>query len=124
MLKGSFIYFLIVITSALSSNAQSHYPVVNMPVNLTLEDKLVPKLYSFDLQDVKLLNSRFKQNMEREQEWLMSIGKRLLHSFRTNAGDSVRRKAVMMLALNLLAGESLDCELGDILLATFYQDLL
>ena len=43
--------------------------------------------YSFDLQDVKLLDSRFKDNMERDGKWLLSIDNdRLLHSWRVNAG--------------------------------------
>ena len=112
MLKGSFyLFFLIVITSALSSNAQSHYPGQHAG-KFALEDKLVPKLYSFDLQDVKLLNSRFKQNMEREQEWLMSIGvKRLLHSFRTNAGVFSAPEGGYDAGVKLAGWESLDCEL-------------
>jgi uncharacterized protein len=45
------------------------------------------KAYSFDLQDVKLLDSRFKENMERDGKWLLRIdNNRLLHSWRVNAG--------------------------------------
>ena len=45
------------------------------------------KAYSFDLQDVKLLDSRFKDNMLRDGRWLLSIdNNRLLHSWRVNAG--------------------------------------
>lgn len=47
------------------------------------------KAYSFDLKDVKLLNSRFKDNMERDGKWLLSIdNNRILHSWRVNAGMS------------------------------------
>jgi DUF1680 family protein len=53
----------------------------------TLKPKIQVKAYSFDLQDVKLLNSRFKENMERDGRWLLSIdNNRLLHSWRVNAG--------------------------------------
>jgi uncharacterized protein len=45
------------------------------------------KAYSFDLSAVRLLDSRFKENMERNGKWLLSINKnRLLHSWRVNAG--------------------------------------
>ncbi|MEP7257349.1 MAG: beta-L-arabinofuranosidase domain-containing protein [Flavitalea sp.] len=47
------------------------------------------KAYAFDLQDIRLLNSRFSENMEREQHWLLALpNDRLLHSFNINAGLS------------------------------------
>lgn len=53
----------------------------------TIKPHIQDKAYSFDLQDVKLLNSRFKDNMERDGRWLLSIeNDRLLHSWRVNAG--------------------------------------
>ena len=53
----------------------------------TIKPQIQVKAYSFDLQDVKLLNSRFKDNMERDARWLLSIdNNRLLHSWRVNAG--------------------------------------
>ena len=94
-----------------AGKAQSHYPGQHAG-KFALEDKLVPKLYSFDLQDVKLLDSRFKQNMEREQQWLMSIGvNRLLHSFRTNAGVFSAAEGGYDAGIKLAGWESLDCEL-------------
>jgi uncharacterized protein len=51
------------------------------------------KAYSFNLQDVKLLDSRFKENMERDGKWLLSIDiNRLLHSWYVNAGMETRAK--------------------------------
>ena len=42
---------------------------------------------SFDLKDVRLLPSRFRDNMMRDSVWMTSIAtNRLLHSFRNNAG--------------------------------------
>lgn len=42
---------------------------------------------SFDLKDVRLLPSRFRDNMTRDSVWMTSIATdRLLHSFRNNAG--------------------------------------
>ena len=53
----------------------------------TIKPQIQVKAYSFDLQDVKLLNSRFKDNMERDGKWLLSIeNDRLLHSWLVNAG--------------------------------------
>lgn len=57
----------------------------------TVATKIPIKAYSFDLSDVKLLDSRFKENMERDGKWLLSIdNNRLLHSWRVNAGMSTR----------------------------------
>ncbi len=53
----------------------------------TIKPKIDVKAYSFDLSDVRLLESRFKENMERDGKWLLSIdNNRLLHSWRVNAG--------------------------------------
>lgn len=49
--------------------------------------KIPIKAYSFDLQDVRLLDSRFKDNMDREGKLMLSYPTdRLLLSFRLNAG--------------------------------------
>jgi DUF1680 family protein len=59
----------------------------------TIKPRVEVKAYSFDLQDVKLLNSRFKDNMERDGRWLLSIDNiRLLHSWRVNAGMPTNAK--------------------------------
>jgi DUF1680 family protein len=75
--------------------------------------KIPIKAYSFDLKDVRLLDSRFKQNMEREGAWMLSLPvERLLHSFRVNAGmltDNKRSKTKM--PVPLAGWESLDMEL-------------
>ncbi len=53
----------------------------------TIKPQVQIKAYSFDLKDVKLLDSRFKENMECNGKWLLSIdNNRLLHSWRVNAG--------------------------------------
>ena len=96
---------------AKQGQAQSHYPGQHVG-KFAIADKLIPKLYSFDLQDVQLLDSRFKQNMEREQQWLLSIDvNRLLHSFRTNAGIFSGNEGGYMTVKKLAGWESLDCEL-------------
>ena len=93
-----------------SGLAQSHYPGQHEG-KFAIKDKLIPAVYSFDLQDVELLDSRFKQNMEREQQWLLSIGaNNLLHSFRTNAGVYSGNEGGYS-GKKLTGWESLDCEL-------------
>ena len=53
----------------------------------TIKPQIQVKAYSFDLKDVRLLDSRFKENMDRDGAWLLSINNdRLLHSWRVNAG--------------------------------------
>jgi uncharacterized protein len=93
------------------SKAQSHYPGQQAGL-FAIEDKLKPAVYSFDLQDVRLLDSRFKQNMEREEHWLLSIDvNSLLHSFQTNAGVYAGNEGGYMTVKKLAGWESLDCEL-------------
>ncbi len=70
------------------------------------------KAESFDLRDVRLLPGRFRENMERDSAWMVSIGvNRLLHSFRTNAGVYAGREGGYMTVKKLGGWESLDCEL-------------
>lgn len=61
----------------------------------TIKPQIQIKAYSFDLSDIKLLESRFKENMERDGKWLLSIdNKRLLHSWRVNAGMSTNGRSL------------------------------
>src|SRR5690242_18564129 len=63
------------------------------------------KVYGFDLQDVQLLDSRFKENMIRDGRVLLDLNsQQLLHSWRVNAG-------IASYARPLGGWESLDCEL-------------
>ena len=67
---------------------------------------------SFELQDVRLLPSRFRDNLSRDSAWMVSIGTdRLLHSFRTTAGVHAGREGGYMTVKKLGGWESLDCEL-------------
>lgn len=67
---------------------------------------------SFDLKDVRLLPSRFRDNMTRDSVWMTSIAtNRLLHSFRNNAGVFAGREGGYMTVKKLGGWESLDCEL-------------
>jgi len=104
---------LMTICAALSTglSAQSIYPgqhagkmkkVTTAPIQVE----------SFDLKDVRLLPSRFRDNMMRDSVWMISIAtNRLLHSFRNNAGVFAGREGGYMTVKKLGGWESLDCEL-------------
>ena len=67
---------------------------------------------SFNLKDVSLLPSRFRDNMMRDSAWMVSIDvNRLLHSFRTTSGVFAGREGGYMTVKKLGGWESLDCEL-------------
>jgi DUF1680 family protein len=90
---------------------QSHYPGQHEG-KFAVKDQLQPAVYSFDVNEVRLLDGRFKQNMQREQAWLLSIDcNRLLHSFRNNAGVYDANEGGYFEVKKLAGWESLDCEL-------------
>lgn len=97
------------ISSVLS--AQSVYPGQHR--GKMKKETVAPLLAeSFDLKDVRLLPSRFRDNMMRDSAWMVSIEVgRLLHSFRTNAGVFAGREGGYMTVKKLGGWESLDCEL-------------
>jgi DUF1680 family protein len=78
-----------------------------------ISPKIDIKAYGFDLQDVKLLDSRFKDNMQREGQWMLSLPvERLLHSFRINAGMLTDDKSSpTKMPVPLGGWEALDMEL-------------
>ncbi len=84
-----------------------HAGKVSVPLKGTV------KAWSFDLQDIRLLNSLFKDNMEREGRWLLSLpNDRLLHSFRVNAGmNTPKPDSKTKMPLPLGGWEGLDMEL-------------
>lgn len=91
--------------------AQSIYPGVAKN-KIKLECKGVSKAEAFDLSDIRLLPSRFRDNMRRDSAWLMSLHPdRLLHSFRTTAGVPAGKEGGYMTVRKLGGWESLDCEL-------------
>lgn len=99
------------LATATGSMAQSHYPGQHAG-KFVLKDALKPALYSFDLQQVRLLNGRFRDNTEREKNWILSLPvNRLLHSFRTNAGVYSGLEGGYDEGRKLAGWESLDCEL-------------
>jgi Uncharacterized protein conserved in bacteria len=101
--------FLIVFTHI--SQSQSVYPGQHSEkIKLPLQGKV--KAFAFDLNAVRLLDSPFKQNMERESQWILSLdADRLLHSFRNTSGTFASREGGYMTLKKLGGWESLDCDL-------------
>lgn len=91
--------------------AQSHYPGQHQD-KMKIRETAHMKAYAFDMADVKLLDSRFKENMERESAWILSIPvNSLLQSFRTNAGLPSGLEGGYDTVKKLAGWESLDCDL-------------
>ncbi len=92
-------------------SAQSVYP--GQHAGKIKKETVAPiRVESFDLKDVRLLPSRFRENMMRDSAWMTSIDvNRLLHSFRNNAGVWAGREGGYMTVRKLGGWESLDCEL-------------
>lgn len=92
-------------------SAQSIYPGLHTD-KMKLNTSVRVGAEGFDLQDVRLLPSRFRDNMLRDSVWMTSIDvNRLLHSFRTNAGIWAGREGGYMSVKKYGGWESLDCEL-------------
>lgn len=92
-------------------SAQSVYPGQHHG-KMKIETVALVSVASFDLKDVRLLPSRFRDNMLRDSAWMVSLDvNRLLHSFRTNAGVFAGREGGYMTVKKLGGWESLDCEL-------------
>ena len=92
-------------------SAQSVYPGQHAG-KLSKVNMADMQVKSFDLKDVRLLPSRFRDNMMRDSIWMVSLDvNRLLHSFRTNAGVFAGREGGYMTVKKLGGWESLDCEL-------------
>lgn len=66
----------------------------------------------FELSEVELMPSRFRENLKRDSAWIMSIPvDRLLHSFYNNSGVWGGKEGGYMTVKKLGGWESLDCEL-------------
>ena len=92
-------------------SAQSVYPG-QFEGKFKVENNVPMAAECFDLSDVRLLPSRFRENMERDSAWMVSIGvNQLLHSFRTTSGVYAGREGGYMTVKKLGGWESLDCEL-------------
>ncbi|AOZ97973.1 glycoside hydrolase family 127 protein [Flavobacterium commune] len=111
MKYGTIKCLVLVVGLSINMNGQSHYPGQHEG-KLKLDDTKNAKVLGFNLQDVKLLDSPFKDNMLRESKWILSIdAKRLLHSFKTNAGVFSDLEGGYFKVDKLGGWESLDCDL-------------
>lgn len=125
--NSKIIIIVLCILLASRGYSQSHFPGQHAG-KFALKDSTPGHLSGFDLSEVRLLDSRVKQNMERAEKWILSIDvNRLLHSFRTNSGLFSSREGGYMTMKKLAGWESLDCDIrghttGHILsaLALFY----
>ncbi|MGB8317734.1 MAG: beta-L-arabinofuranosidase domain-containing protein, partial [Ignavibacteriaceae bacterium] len=80
-------FSLILVLCCINSNAIFPQYIGQFSADQNVKPQIQVMAYSFNLSDVKLLNSRFKDNMERDGKWLLSISiNRLLHSWKVNAG--------------------------------------
>ena len=97
--------------SSLQSGAQSLYPG-QYPEKRVVRDLAEPEAECFDLDRIRLLPGRFRENMQRDSAWMMSLDTdRLLHSFRTTAGVFSGKEGGYMTVKKLGGWESLDCDL-------------
>ena len=111
-LKNLFVLLLLMLLFLTPDlTAQSIYPWQHRD-KIKLKCEVPFKSLCFDLADVKLLDSPFKKNMERESKWILSISAdRLLHSFRITAGIYSGNEGGYFTVKKLGGWESLDCEL-------------
>ncbi|RXK86831.1 glycoside hydrolase family 127 protein [Filimonas effusa] len=111
MILWNKIKLTLALLAPLCLNAQSHYAGQHAGL-VAVADKLSPAVSCFNLNQVKLLDGRCLQNRQRAVNWLLSIDtKRLLHSFRTNAGIYSGNEGGYFETKKLAGWESLDCEL-------------
>jgi DUF1680 family protein len=106
-------FFILGIASLFSYSieAQSHYPGQHQG-KFVLHDQLFSPIQAFDLHQIRLLDGRFKENMLREQAWIKQLDtKRLLHSFRNNAGIYSANEGGYFAMKKYGGWESLDCDL-------------
>lgn len=107
----SIVVFLFLLLSQIVVLGQSHYPGQHIGL-ISIAETAPIQVKSFDMRDVKLLPSRFTENIERESAWIMALNvNRLLHSFRTNAGVYAGLEGGYDSVAKLAGWESLDCEL-------------
>lgn len=96
---------------ALPLCGQSVYPGQHKG-RLAVENSAPVKVRSFDLDEVRLLPGRVRENLERDSAWMASIQvNRLLHSFRNNAGVFAGLEGGYESVRKLGGWESLDCDL-------------
>ncbi|RKR80800.1 hypothetical protein BDD43_0935 [Mucilaginibacter gracilis] len=89
------------------TTAQSYVPEIK-DSRMNIKPKVELKAYSFDLQDVQLLESPFKQAMEKDAAYLLTIDPdRLLSGFRSHSGLTPKGKLYDGWESSGLAGHTL-----------------
>ena len=110
-MKGKILTIALSLLTLQTVNSQSVYPGM-FESEQKIKSGIEYPVKCFNLNDVRLLPSRFKENMDRDSVWMVSIDvNRLLHSFRTTAGVFAGREGGYMTVEKLGGWESLDCEL-------------
>lgn len=105
------ILYVFLLAACISATAQSIYPGQHA-AKFSIETSVPVRAEAFDLADIRLLPSRFRDNMERDSAWMTSIEiNRLVHSFRTCAGVYAGREGGYMTVKKYGGWESPDCEL-------------
>ena len=109
-MKKNLILLLLLCVCSMAE-AQSVYPGAFYG-KMKKHDVVEFRAKAFPLNDVKLLPSRFRDNLERDSAWMVSLPvASLVHSFRTTAGVQAGREGGYMTVKKLGGWESLDCEL-------------
>ena len=109
-MKKNLILLLLLCVCSMAK-AQSVYPGAFYG-KMKKHDVVEFRAKAFPLNDVKLLPSRFRDNLERDSAWMVSLPvASLVHSFRTTAGVQAGREGGYMTVKKLGGWESLDCEL-------------
>ena len=84
--KISVLFLVILLSGWNQVMAQSFYPGQSQS-KIKVEMSIPLKTYAFDLNNIVLLDSPFKENQKREEKWLRSLDDNLLLlGFRVNAG--------------------------------------
>lgn len=105
----TYLLFSLVFTTV--SIAQSVYPG-QFDDRMNCANKITFKAYAFPMQQIRLLDGPFRENMLRESTWILQLDtKRLLHSFRNNAGVYSENEGGYFTMKKLGGWESLDCDL-------------
>lgn len=103
--------FLASLTVAVAGAAQSVYPGM-FAGKMAVPLRGAHAAESYELNDIRLLPGRFRENLERDSAWLMSIPVgSLVHSFHNNAGVFCGREGGYMTVSKLGGWESLDSDL-------------
>lgn len=96
---------------SLTASAQSIYPGACDDL-LVVKNEIQTKADAFPLKDVRLLPSRWRDNLERDSAWMMSLPvASLVHSFQNAAGAWAGKEGGYMTVKKLGGWESLDSDL-------------